>query len=125
MNRKGRETERLKRVRLIGGHFDGKLDIVGPGIDRISEFRFEPSVLNIEAVREETYLPMPIDGPDFGLIYFRHVTLAEDNARMMINGLETSSLSDFDRFNKIGAWRTLIDCPALSGAPSLLKHSAP
>lgn len=96
----------LKRVRLIGGHFDGKLDIVGPGIDRISEFRFEPDVLkprNMGAVVEETYLPVLIDGPDFGLIYFRHVSLAEDSARMIINSLETSSLSDFDRFNKIGA----------------------
>lgn len=118
----------LKRVRLIGGHFDGKLDIVGSGIDRISEFRFEPDMLNprdIGAVIEETYLPVLIDGPDFGLSYFRHVSLAEDKAKMIINGLETSSLNDFDRFNKIGAWRTLIDRPSLSGTPSLLKHSAP
>lgn len=118
----------LKRVRLIGGHFDGKLDIVGPGIDRISEFRFEPDVLNPRdrgAVIEETYLPVLIAGSDFGLIYFRHESLAEDNARMIIHSLETSSLSDFDRFNKIGAWRTLIERPSLSGAPSLLQHSAP
>ena len=104
----------LKRVSLMGGHFDGKLAIVGPGIDRISEFRYEPDLpdaLNPDhagAFIEETYLPVPIDGPDSGLLYFRHVNLAEDDARIFINRLETCSLSDFNRVGSLGDRRTRI-----------------